>query len=660
LTDFWTVQGALPRASATSSFSDPIVTFDDTPNAQRFIVGDQDVDFTTHVSTFDIAVSRTSNPTALNAANWAFYQITTTEANFDADYPGNFGFNHDAFVFTLNMFGVAGPPDHVQVTSVNVNDLVNTVPPASLHVFHNDFAGFSLRPTAMHDSATGDPMWLVEEGNNPSINVVKMTGVLSNSATFTTTNLAVNPFTDVAFVPPLQPDGTPVTSHIDSRILNAAMRNQMLVTTTSVSVSPTEDDARWYVINTGGATPTLSQQGDVSAGNNTYLTYPAIDINPSGDIGMTFLRSGTDSPTDFMSMYVTGRSMTDPVGTMRTPTLVQAGQAIYTDFAGGRAGDLSAINIDPNDGTFWVANEFANTEAGANWGTFIANFSLFGFSTATVSNGFEGAAATLSAVFTSTSPLSAFTVTVNFGDGSPIATLTGANGGIIDNGNGSFTAVAGHTWAEEGTYNVTLTLTDSSTGRTATTTTPITIADAPLIGNAVPINGKVGEALLDALVATFTDTNPNGTLSDFSGQVTWADDNGQSHSTPAVIVPAGGTTFDVFASDFRTYGTAGPHAVTVVITDVGGASLTLNTAQSVANNPAVLALLPFYAYDSVPQGPLFLDLENALTNLLTAQEILLGALLTGGFGGQGEALTNVLQASTTYFQLLLKYDAFLG
>src|SRR5262245_46963223 len=108
LDDFWTVQGGLPRASGSSSFSDPVVIYDDQPGIGRFIVGDQDVDFTNHVSTFNLAVSRTSSPATLTPVDWAFYQITTTEANEDADYPGNMGFNHDSFVFTLNMFAVSG------------------------------------------------------------------------------------------------------------------------------------------------------------------------------------------------------------------------------------------------------------------------------------------------------------------------------------------------------------------------------------------------------------------------------------------------------------------------------------------------------------------------------------------------------------------------
>ena len=54
----------------------------------RFVVGDQDVNFNTHVSTFDIAVSMTSNPQTLTTADWNFYRIVTTESGYDADFPG--------------------------------------------------------------------------------------------------------------------------------------------------------------------------------------------------------------------------------------------------------------------------------------------------------------------------------------------------------------------------------------------------------------------------------------------------------------------------------------------------------------------------------------------------------------------------------------------
>ncbi|HWE40337.1 MAG TPA: DUF11 domain-containing protein [Isosphaeraceae bacterium] len=367
--------GGLSRADSRSGQSDPIVIYDE--SIGRFIIGDQDVDFNTHVSAFDLAVSKSSNPTTLSASDWTFYKVNTTQTGEDADYPGNFGYNADAFVYTLNMFAVAGTSGtyHVQVVSISAADLMNAV--ASPHVYQNNLADFSVRPATMHGSSPGDPMWLVtEHGDNQSIDVYKMTNVLSTSPTFAVTNLAVTPYSQA--VAPKNPNGTSITTNIDSRIMKAAEANNTLVATHTVAASSTQDVAQWYAINLGSGTPTLAQQGRVAAGNNTYLTYPGIDINASGAIGMSYIRQGNDSSSDYMSMYVTGRVAGDTAGTMETPVLVPSGtgQANYTDFANPhREGDLSGINVDPSNGTFWAANEFANTEATANWGTAVANFS---------------------------------------------------------------------------------------------------------------------------------------------------------------------------------------------------------------------------------------------------------------------------------------------
>ena len=204
--------GVWRPTDSTSGFSDPIVTYDD--QIQRFIVGDQDVDFNTHNSTFDVAVSTTDSPTDLTTSSWNFFQINTTEnggtanTSWDADYPGNFGYNADAFVFTLNMFSDGSQGDHVQVVSVSSSDLASGV--ANPATYHNDYDGFSLRPTAEQDAKPGDPEYLIEEGGDgTSINVVSMTNVLSSSASFATTNLSVNPYSPAN--PPLQPDGSAIT-----------------------------------------------------------------------------------------------------------------------------------------------------------------------------------------------------------------------------------------------------------------------------------------------------------------------------------------------------------------------------------------------------------------------------------------------------------------
>jgi hypothetical protein len=395
---FWFTTGGLPRADSGSSLSDPIVVWDD--QVQRFIIGDQDINFSTHQSRFDIAVSKTDTPGSLGTANWYFFQVNTTESGYNADFPGNFGYNRDAFVFTLNMLGASS---HVQVDSLKVSDLVN----GTLTAYKNDVSaslGTGLRPAVMHDSVAGDPMWLVNTNTSTSIRVVKMTNVLSTSATFTNTTLTVNSYSNV--VAPKQPDGTAVTTNIGSGIMKVAEWGGQLVATHAIGKSSTQDAARWYLVNVAGSTPTLLDQGDVTstttgAGtNNVYDYFPGIDINAYGDIGMSFMQSGT-AAGQFMSVYVTGRTSDDPAGTMETPVLVQAGAKNYLDFANPhRAGDLSGISVD-SDSSFWAANEYATNRAGSppnNWGTTIGHFSLRppqpvdpGFETPNVGTGTFGA-----------------------------------------------------------------------------------------------------------------------------------------------------------------------------------------------------------------------------------------------------------------------------
>jgi hypothetical protein len=82
---------------------------------------------------------------------------------------------------------------------------------------------------------------------------------------------------------------------------------------------------------------------------------------------MTYMES---SSAEDVSMYVTGRTVNDPQGTMLSGTLVKAGTSqLYGYF---RAGDYSGIGLDPADGmTFWVANEY---KGNSFWNTYVASF----------------------------------------------------------------------------------------------------------------------------------------------------------------------------------------------------------------------------------------------------------------------------------------------
>src|ERR1051326_8344759 len=80
------------------------------------------------------------------------------------------------------------------------------------------------------------------------------------------------------------------------------------------------------------------------------------------------------STGEFVSMYVTGRTPSDPTGTMETGVGARAGTVNYS---GSRAGDYSGTSIDPSEGTtFWAAKEFITNSSAGNWATGMASFSV--------------------------------------------------------------------------------------------------------------------------------------------------------------------------------------------------------------------------------------------------------------------------------------------
>jgi hypothetical protein len=374
LAHFFYTTGGITKADANAALSDATMCYDEATG--QFIVADLDVDRTgggaQAPSQVDFAVSKTSNPTALDAANWTFHQLGTTEGTAWSDYPGNIGYNHDALVFTWNMMGTS----HTLVDALSQSDLAAG---GSVNYTCFDLNGSSYRPVTMHDSAAGGPMWFVQEGDgNNSINLHRIDNILTAPA-LTTFNIGVNAYNSINA--PLNPDRSAITTNIDTRILKAAEANNIIVACQHVGVGTTEDDARWYEFDVSDINnPICMDQGNVSCGNDTYVVYPGIDINAAGDIGMSFILSGNNTSTDFMSVYVTGRNSSDPAGTMETPVLVRAGDSNNRN---GREGDFSGINVDPN-GTFWIANEFT---AGGSSATEVANFTLSNGGEAFVKNG---------------------------------------------------------------------------------------------------------------------------------------------------------------------------------------------------------------------------------------------------------------------------------
>jgi hypothetical protein len=382
---------------------DPQVTYDEL--AERFVIAVLDVPDSQNPTPQSkgfllYAVSNSSNP--LDGFS-KMQRIDVTENGSGEtvlpDFP-RMGWNADAHVITLNMFGAVSQEfNRVTIIAIDKSSVLDPNP-ASFIMTQTDRGSdnFTMVPAIMHDSVTGDPMWLVEESSDAfesMIRIVRMDDVLSGSPAFSEHDVGVTPY----LIPPNadQPGSGPFSGDCfigtgsgfvctnDSSILSVASRGNRLVAAHNVGVTSTAR-ARWYEFDTSGA-PTLTQEGTIDPGPGIHTYFPSIEIARNGDLGMTFMQS---SASQFMSMYVTGQASADPAGQMRAPVLAKAGLGTYRAFDcffGGlfvsdcRAGDFSGISLDPNfSNMFCAANEYASSSKGKgglnNWGTWIACFSI--------------------------------------------------------------------------------------------------------------------------------------------------------------------------------------------------------------------------------------------------------------------------------------------
>ena len=170
---------------------------------------------------------------------------------------------------------------------------------------------------------------------------------------------------------------------LDTRILNVDWRNNEMVVAQNVGINSDMDThARWYEISTAGGVPSMMQQGTINPGPGIDTYMPSVALAPDGTIGMTYMESAAG--VEDMSMYVTGRAPSDPLGTMDVGVKVSPepdpNQQYY--YQGSRIGDFSGITVDPSYPTkFWAVNEYALAVdplniTFPNWGTWIASFDI--------------------------------------------------------------------------------------------------------------------------------------------------------------------------------------------------------------------------------------------------------------------------------------------
>ena len=183
-----------------------------------------------------------------------------------------------------------------------------------------------------------------------------------------------------------------------------------------------------------------------------------------------------------------------------------------------------------------------------------------------------------------------FTATIDWGDGSP------TTGGTIFSNSAAFVVIGQHTYADEGSFTATVTISDVAPGTgTATATDTATVSEADsLSGTPVSFSAPAGVSFTGT-VANFKDTLTSAVASDFTATIAWGD-----ATTSAGMVSGGSGSFQV--SGTHTYAAAGTYMVQVTLTDdkPGSAVATVLSTAHVAAGLAVTAVNV-----STPEGVVF-------------------------------------------------------
>ncbi len=158
--------------------------------------------------------------------------------------------------------------------------------------------------------------------------------------------------------------------------------------------------------------------------------------------------------------------------------------------------------------------------------------------------------------------------TITWGDG------TSSSPGTVAKTGGPITGT--HTYAVAGIYTGSVSWQDDAGSHTVSF--DVKVVDAPLTATATPVSATAGTAF-SGPVATFTDANPDGTVSPYSATISWGDG-----TTSAGTITAGAGDFVV--SGTHTYASPGLYHTTVTIRDAQGATATATGTATAGGAPS--------------------------------------------------------------------------
>ncbi len=374
---------------------------------------------------------------------------------------------------------------------------------------------------------------------------------------------------------PLAPSAGPITYSINS---SGSAFNLL------TDLQPNES---YKVQVNGGPATTLIASGQgtlsftTSQGAST-ITVTGISVsNPVPSITSVSQTSAVEGASSFvLTVNGTGlvaTSVAEWNGTVLATTFVSNTRLTATvpasDLAEEATANVTVVNPAPGGGTSGAV-AFSINDAGLT-GTGVVVRATEGFS-------FSARVST----FTDANPLAPLSdfmtgpggATINWGDGTATSAGTITQPGGVGT---QFVVTGTHKYSDEGSYTITITITDKGGSSKASTATA-TIADAALSASGVPIKATKGVPF-SGQVATFIDANATDPLIDFTAgaggaTINWGDG---TPITAGTVTQPGGTGNPFVVTGSHTYLTAGTHTVIITVTDRGGSTA---TATSTAGN----------------------------------------------------------------------------
>jgi hypothetical protein len=163
-----------------------------------------------------------------------------------------------------------------------------------------------------------------------------------------------------------------------------------------------------------------------------------------------------------------------------------------------------------------------------------------------------------------------YAATVQTGDTTLTSTANPGNVQVVANTGGGFDVQLSYTYAEElSNQTFAVWVRDAGGASTAPSSTPFSVADAPLSPTGMAVTPVTG-APFSGVVATFTDADPAGAIPDYTATITWG--NG---TTSTGTIAANGPGFTVTGTS--TYTADGTYAIAVTIKDAVGSSAPANS-----------------------------------------------------------------------------------